>query len=142
MMPGKEEQNEFSKKGATRTRLQEPETKEPAAEWMRSVFVEIVFYLRVVLCALVVRNTLLSLSLVALVMGSAVAVIYSSHMSRQLFSELKGLQAERDQFEREWTQLLLEQSAWSAHSRIEKVASSELKMRVPQMHEVVVVNTE
>ncbi|MCP5160946.1 MAG: cell division protein FtsL [Hahellaceae bacterium] len=74
-----------------------------------------------------------------IVVLSALAVVYSTHWSRQLFSELKGLQLHRDQLEREWSQLLLEQSAWSTHNRIERIAMEQLNMVMPDMDKVEVV---
>ena len=71
--------------------------------------------------------------------ASAVGVIYASHLNRQLFTELAILQSQRDAYEMEWTQLLLEQSAWSAHGRIEHVAITKLEMKVPEASDIVVV---
>lgn len=77
--------------------------------------------------------------LLVLVVGSALGVIYSSYKSRQLFAELQTLNRESIHLEEEWGRLLLEQSTWASHSRIERVARSELKMVVPEAGDIVVV---
>ena len=78
------------------------------------------------------RLLLLALPLLWLVtLGSAAGVIYSKHRSRDLFVELETLITERDRLEMEWGQLQLEQSAWSTHAFIERVANARLKMSIP-----------
>jgi cell division protein FtsL len=44
---------------------------------------------------------------------------------------------QRDAMQEEWGQLLLEQSAWSAYSRVESLVSNELQMRVPMATDVI-----
>lgn len=82
---------------------------------------------------------LLVTALVVLIVGSALGVVYSSYKSRQLFAELQTLNREAIHLEEEWGRLLLEQSTWASHSRIESVARSELKMVVPDADSIVVV---
>ncbi|MGD8429260.1 MAG: cell division protein FtsL [Ectothiorhodospiraceae bacterium] len=79
------------------------------------------------------------IALAMAVMASAVGVVYSKHRSRRLFVELQGLKRERDQLNVEWGRLRLEQGAWATHGRIEKIANSELDMRMPTQDEVVIV---
>jgi cell division protein FtsL len=70
------------------------------------------------------------------VLVSAVAVSYSAHWNRQLLNTLYGELNERDKAQAEWGRLILEQSTWTAASRIENLASEQLKMRVPAADEV------
>ncbi|MBJ9975744.1 cell division protein FtsL [Pseudomonas sp. S75] len=70
------------------------------------------------------------------VLGSAIAVSYSAHWNRQLLNTLYNELNERDKAQAEWGRLILEQSTWTAHSRIESLASGQLKMRVPNADEV------
>lgn len=77
--------------------------------------------------------------LFGLVLGSAILLIYSKHESRKLFVQLQQLRVEVDALNTEWSQLQLEQSAWSGHGRIEKVARNRLSMVMPQADEVVFV---
>ncbi len=75
--------------------------------------------------------------LLALVLGSSFGVIYSKHQSRKLFVELQLLRKQIDDIDIEWGRLQLEQSAWSAHGRIEKIASKRLNMKLPVADEIV-----
>ncbi|KJK17437.1 cell division protein FtsL [Pseudomonas sp. NPDC087612] len=70
------------------------------------------------------------------VLVSSVAVSYSAHWNRQLLNTLYGELSERDKAQAEWGRLILEQSTWTAHSRIENLASEQLKMRIPAADEV------
>ncbi|WP_459207924.1 cell division protein FtsL [Pseudomonas sp. MLB6B] len=70
------------------------------------------------------------------VLVSAIAVSYSAHWNRQLLNTLYGELNDRDKAQAEWGRLILEQSTWTAHSRIENLASEQLKMRVPAADEV------
>lgn len=70
------------------------------------------------------------------IMASALAVIYSKHQSRKLFVELQELNQQEDELNIEWGRLQLEQSAWSSHGRIEKVARKKLQMKLPEANEV------
>jgi len=64
-------------------------------------------------------------------LASAAGAIYCKHQARTLFVELEALNARRDQLQIEWGQLQLEQSAWSTHGFVERVANSRLKMSIP-----------
>jgi len=74
--------------------------------------------------------------MLVLVLLSAIGVVYSSHLSRQLFSEQAVLIERNDQLQLEWAQLLLEQSAWSSSNRIESVASEQLGMVMPETQQI------
>ena len=63
---------------------------------------------------------------------SAVATVYAKHESRKLYSELQLLQRERDRIEMEWGQLQIEQSTWSTHARVERMAREEIGMGEPR----------
>lgn len=83
-----------------------------------------------------VRDLLVTSGLLLILLMSAIGVVYSSHMVRQLFAEHANLLEERDHLQLEWAQLLLEQSAWSAPTRIEQVARDELNMVLPQAEHI------
>jgi cell division protein FtsL len=76
----------------------------------------------------------------AAALGSAAAAIYCKHRSRALFIELETLNARRDNLEIEWGQLQLEQSAWSTHAFVERVASTKLHMASPPPKEIEIVS--
>jgi len=73
------------------------------------------------------------------VLGSAIAVVRARHEARGLFVQLERLSAERDRLNIEWSQLQLEQSAWSNHGFVERVASDKLRMTLPTPDEVRIV---
>jgi len=77
--------------------------------------------------------------LFSFVLGSAIMLIYSKHQSRKLFVELQQLRYQVDALNTEWSQLQLEQSAWSGHGRIERVARKQLSMVMPDPAHVVFV---
>ncbi|HWZ61564.1 MAG TPA: cell division protein FtsL [Steroidobacteraceae bacterium] len=65
------------------------------------------------------------------VLASAAGAIYCEHRARDLFIALETLNARRDNLQIEWGQLQLEQSAWSSHAFVERVASTRLHMATP-----------
>jgi cell division protein FtsL len=75
----------------------------------------------------------------AATLASAAGAIYCKHRSRALFVELETLTARRDQLQVEWGQLQLEQSAWSTHAFVERVANSRLRMSIPPATDVQLV---
>ncbi|BBM02323.1 cell division protein FtsL [Microbulbifer sp. GL-2] len=70
---------------------------------------------------------------------SALSVVYSTQHSRELTAELGRAQKAQDELRYEQERLLLERGAWSAYSRVEKVAREELKMHVPTPSDQVLV---
>jgi len=73
------------------------------------------------------------------VLGSSVQVIYARHKAREVFVRLEQLNAERDALDMDWGRLQLEQSYWSSHAFVERVANAKLKMSLPQMRDVRIV---
>lgn len=79
------------------------------------------------------------LSLLVAVLVSAISVVYVKHQSRRLFAESQELLREADRLNVEWNMLQLEQAAWSAHGRIERLARDRLKMHMPRRTDAVVL---
>jgi cell division protein FtsL len=73
-------------------------------------------------------------------LGSAAAAVYLKHRSREMFVELERLNTRRDNLEIEWGQLQLEQSAWSTHAFVERVASAKLHMAMPPPKEIEIIS--
>lgn len=71
---------------------------------------------------------------------SALGVIFSSFKARHLVAEFQQLQDQRNAYQEEWGQLLLEQSTLGAFSRVEQLAGKELKMAVPSPEQTVMVD--
>jgi len=72
-------------------------------------------------------------------LGSAAGAIWCKHRARQLFVQLEALDARRDNLEIEWGQLQLEQSAWSTHAFVERVATARLHMAMPPPKEIEII---
>ncbi len=77
--------------------------------------------------------------LATLVVFSAIACVFARHESRSQFSQLQSLITQRDSLEVDWGRLQIEQSTWSTHSRVERLARNKMKMRNPAAGEMVVV---
>jgi cell division protein FtsL len=73
-------------------------------------------------------------------LGSAAGAIWCKHRARELFVQLETLNARRDNLAIEWGQLQLEQSAWSTHAFVERVASTKLHMAMPPPKEIEIVS--
>ena len=82
------------------------------------------------------KGSVLMLVLFVLVLASALAVSYTAHISRQLLNELYTELSASDKAQAEWGRLVLEQSTWTAHNRIELIARERLGMRIPEAVEV------
>ncbi|MDX1697196.1 MAG: cell division protein FtsL [Thiohalobacterales bacterium] len=66
--------------------------------------------------------------LLALVVVSALGVVYSKHQGRKLFIELQALGEARDSMDIEWGQLQLEQSTLTTQGQVERAARERLGM--------------
>jgi cell division protein FtsL len=75
----------------------------------------------------------------ALVLFSAFAVIHSTHACRELYARLQVLESSQWYLQEDYSRLLLEESTWASHYRVEKVARTELGMREPQLGQLRVV---
>jgi cell division protein FtsL len=84
-------------------------------------------------------GSLLLLLLFLAVLLSAIGVSYSAHWNRQLLNSLYAELSVRDKAQAEWGRLILEQSTWTAHNRIETMATERLQMRIPDAAEVQMV---
>ena len=82
---------------------------------------------------------LLGFLLLLLLVISSQFVIYSSFEARGHINHLYQLERERNDMQVEWGQLLLEQSAWASHSRVESMVTEQLDMGVPSAQEIILV---
>ncbi len=78
----------------------------------------------------IARHKWVAVLLVAAI-GSALAVVELTHQNRQLTIAQDKLLQQRDAFEVEWRNLLIEQRALSEHSRVEELAQQQLQMTRP-----------
>jgi cell division protein FtsL len=74
-----------------------------------------------------------------LVLVSSLGVIFSTYKSRQLFSDVQLQHRDSMQLEEQWGRLLLEQSTWASHSRVEGLARAKLGMVVPDPGAMIVI---
>ncbi|AJR07427.1 cell division protein FtsL [Photobacterium gaetbulicola] len=79
------------------------------------------------------------LTLLVLVLISAMGVVLITHHSRQLIAQQEQLLVERDQLDIEWRNQILEESSLAEHSRIERLAEQEMEMQRPSRDSEIIV---
>ena len=84
----------------------------------------------------------LTVLLWVLVLISAFSVIQISFKARQDFFEWQLLQKEAQQLDVEWGQLLIEKSMLSSFSRLEAVATEQLKMSAPKTEQIIIIDPQ
>jgi cell division protein FtsL len=84
-------------------------------------------------------GTFCLLILLAAMMVSAIAVVWTRHQSRVLFVQLTQLQGQRDALNIEYGQLELEQATWAEPRRIDNEARTKLGMLTPRPQDVQLV---
>ena len=82
---------------------------------------------------------LFMLVLVAAVLSSAIAVVWTRHESRVLFVELTRLQNLRDDLNIEYGKLELEQATWAEPRRVDDEARQALGMVNPKPQDIQLV---
>lgn len=75
-----------------------------------------------------------------MILLSAFSIIYIKDLNRRLFIHYQVLQATKTQALVEKGKLLLEQSTWSAQTRIQHIAVEKLKMHVPHTGNIVLIS--
>ncbi|WP_028387590.1 cell division protein FtsL [Legionella fairfieldensis] len=71
------------------------------------------------------------LSLLLLVLITALAIVYTTNEHRLSFSQLQHLEQQTNQLQLQWGQLLLEQASLATTARVEQLAVEQLQMRLP-----------
>jgi len=84
-------------------------------------------------------QTLSRLLLSVFVLSSALLVVYTKYLNRNLHIQLQQLQENRDKLHIEWTQLLLEQGTLGSDIRVTEIAKKRLNMQSPTPDQVLVV---
>lgn len=92
-----------------------------------------------VLIHLLTRRQMAVLLLAAAVIFSALAVIYVTHTSRELYAAYQHNLSEKNHLIVERGQLLLERGTWTMQARIQKFAETKLVMVLPDHKSVVIV---
>ena len=83
--------------------------------------------------------TWVNAALFSLIMLSAFTVIYSTHACRELYAKLQVLESSQWYLQEDYGRLMLEQSTWASHHRVESVARSDLGMRAPDLQHFTVI---
>ncbi len=84
--------------------------------------------------------TRLNILLILIVITCALSVVTSQHKARKFFMELERKQERTRQLTVEWGQLQLEQSTWAMRARVEKIATKQLLMKVPDASKIKVIS--
>lgn len=83
-------------------------------------------------------NLILFFTLIAISLG----VVTSQHKARKLYFELEQQEELAKKYETEYGQLQLEQSTWAMHSRVEEMATKNLRMQVPDAKRIQVISLQ
>ena len=86
----------------------------------------------------IAKNILLTL-LVAMLMISGIAVIYSKYQSRLLFIEIQKKEKELDDYEVEWGRLQLELTTLTEENRVEVEARNRLMLTLPTQDKIIYI---
>lgn len=80
------------------------------------------------------------LVLTIVILISALSVVYVTHESRQLIVQQEKLLTQRENYDVEWRNQILEENSLAEHSRIERLAETELKMQRPSVDNEIVIH--
>jgi cell division protein FtsL len=88
----------------------------------------------------IVKSPWLSWSIVVVLTSIALATTFSivsvTYQTRQQFSQLEQMREELRVMQEEWGKLLLEESAFSSPSRVERIAREQLHMVLPSAENI------
>ncbi|MEQ1545127.1 cell division protein FtsL [Methyloglobulus sp.] len=84
-------------------------------------------------------NIAVLIILLAMLMISALAVIYSKNVSRSIFIEIERHERALDQYEVEWGQMQLELSTLAEQNRVERIAKERLKLVLPPHESIIYI---
>lgn len=76
------------------------------------------------------------------VIGSAFAVVVSTHSNRQLIIAQEQLVQQKDALDIEWRHLIIEETALTEHNRIERLVQDQLNMRRPTQEDEKIVRVK
>jgi len=84
----------------------------------------------------------LNLLLLLVLAVCGLGLVTSQHFARRLFGDLEQEQERSRQLGVEYGQLQLEASTWAVHARVERIASRQLHMRVPEAKHLQIARPE
>lgn len=85
------------------------------------------------------RLTVINLLLAVLCACSAMAVVYSTHLSRVSYMERSTNQRHIDDLDMQWSRLQIEEGTFSDQGRIERAARDKLHMKVPGLQDSIMI---
>lgn len=85
------------------------------------------------------RTIMASLALAALCFCSALAVVFSKHLTREAYAEISENRTLINELDVQWSQLQIEESTFSAYGLIERQARERLKMSFPGLEGSVMI---
>jgi cell division protein FtsL len=80
-----------------------------------------------------------NLLVLILILVSAMGVVWITHHTRQAITQKDMALEQRLKLDEQWRNLILEESALAEHSRVTKLAVSELEMKRPDSNKEVIV---
>ena len=80
--------------------------------------------------------------LAAINVCTAVAVIYSKHLSRARYAQISQSQQVIDELDVQWSQLQIEESTFSEHGLVERTARDRLDMVLPGHKGIVMITRQ
>jgi cell division protein FtsL len=83
---------------------------------------------------------LVNATLLCLLLASVFTNIHSTYACRSLYAQLQVLESSQWYLHEDYGRLVLEQSTWASHHRVEKVARADLGMRAPDLSKFKVVS--
>jgi cell division protein FtsL len=86
--------------------------------------------------------TRINLLLLAMLVICALSLITSRHQARKLFVDLEREQNRSRAYEIEYGQLQIEQSTWAMPVRIEKIGREQLRMQLPPIGRIEVMDRD
>lgn len=90
----------------------------------------------------VILHFKLPLFLLLFIIASSIAVVIVTQETRQLVDQKDKLAAELDYLDVEWRNLILEENTLAEHSRIQDLVSQQLKMKLPDPKDEVVIELQ
>ncbi len=84
----------------------------------------------------------LQISLLMLVLISALAVVYVTNLHRLTLSQLQAVEQQTHELQLQWGQLLLEQASLATPARVQQLAEEKLHMMLPVNKQTIILQAQ
>jgi cell division protein FtsL len=88
------------------------------------------------------KQFMLQLTLLFCVLVSALAVVYSTNVHREIFTELQMVERDSQQLQLSWGQLLLERTSLATPGRVQELAAEKFQMVLPSNNQTVMLRLQ